>query len=111
MWRGGHHSPIAKHSDLCRGLSADFSIVRRCGYFVIETNGYGYVAMIPVGLDTIGSVVYEDKWKQVTPENPVPVYKGEKLGHFAYGGSLVITLIEQGISSITIPQGQQIGVF
>jgi phosphatidylserine decarboxylase len=47
----------------------------------------------------------------VTPANPLPVYKGEKLGHFAYGGSLVITLIEQGISSITIPQGQQIGVF
>jgi phosphatidylserine decarboxylase len=78
---------------------------------VIETSDYGYVAMIPVGLDTIGSVVFEDKFKQVTPEHPVPIYKGEKLGHFAYGGSLVITLIEQGISSIKVPQGQQIGVF
>ena len=42
------------------------------------------------------------KGEQASPENPVPVHKGEKLGHFAYGGSLVITLIEQGISSITI---------
>ena len=83
----------------------------RRGYFVIETNEYGYVAMIPVGLDTIGSVIFEEKVKKVTPVNPVTIYKGEKLGHFAYGGSLVITLIEQGISSITIPQGQQIGVF
>jgi phosphatidylserine decarboxylase len=95
------------------GYGQSYSVFEhfRRGYFVIETNGYGYVAMIPVGLDSIGSVVFEDKWKKVTPANPVPVYKGEKLGHFAYGGSLVITLIEQGISSITIPQGQQIGVF
>jgi hypothetical protein len=41
----------------------------------------------------------------------VPVYKGDKLGHFAYGGSLVILLIEQGVYSITIPQGQKIGAF
>ena len=67
--------------------------------------------MIPVGLDTIGSVVFEEKWKKVTPEHPVPVYKGERIGHFAYGGSMVIMLIEQDVSSITVPQGQQIGVF
>ena len=95
------------------GYGESYSVFEhfRRGYFVIETSEYGYVAMIPVGLDTIGSVVFEDKVKEVTPAHPVPVYKGEKLGHFAYGGSLVITLIEQGISSVTIPQGQQIGVF
>ena len=95
------------------GYGESYSVFEhfRRGYFVIETQDYGYVAMIPVGLDSIGSVVFEDKFKQVTPEHPVPVYKGEKLGHFAYGGSLVITLIEQGINSVTIPQGQQIGVF
>lgn len=95
------------------GYGANYSVFEhfRRGYFVIETPDYGYVAMIPVGLDTIGSVVFEDKVRNVTPERPVSVLKGEKLGHFAYGGSLVITLIEQGISAITIPQGQQIGVF
>ncbi|MDP3097481.1 MAG: phosphatidylserine decarboxylase [Syntrophales bacterium] len=95
------------------GYGQSYSIFEhfRRGYFVIETNDYGYVAMIPVALDTIGSVVFEEKWGKVNPENPVPVHKGEKLGHFAYGGSLVITLIEQGVSSITVPQGQQIGVF
>ena len=95
------------------GYGSSYSVFEnfRRGYFIIETSEYGYVAMIAVGLDTIGSVVFEDKVKKVTPANPVSVSKGEKLGHFAYGGSLVITLIEQGISSITIPQGQQIGVF
>lgn len=95
------------------GYGANYSVFEqfRRGYLVIKTDEYGYVAMIPVGLDTIGSVVFEDKFSHVTANNPVPVYKGEKLGHFEYGGSLVITLIEQGISSITTPQGQQIGIF
>ena len=95
------------------GYGSSYSVFEnfRRGYFIIETSEYGYVAMIPVGLDTIGSVVFEDKVKKVNSSNPIYVIKGEKLGHFAYGGSLVITLIEQGISSITIPQGQQIGVF
>jgi phosphatidylserine decarboxylase len=95
------------------GYGANYSVFEqfRRGYLVIKTKEYGYVAMIPVGLDTIGSVVFEDKFSHVTDKNPVPVYKGEKLGHFEYGGSLVITLIERGISSITIPQGQQIGIF
>lgn len=82
----------------------------RRGYFIIETSDYGYVAMVPVGLDTVGSVVFEDKFRQVAPFRPVPVAKGERMGHFAYGGSLVITLVEQGMEGITIPQGQQMGV-
>jgi phosphatidylserine decarboxylase len=95
------------------GYGAGYSVFEqfRRGYIVIKTDEYGYVAMVPVGLDTIGSVVFEDRFKKVTPLNPVPVYKGDKLGHFAYGGSLVILLIEQGVYSITIPQGQKIGAF
>ncbi len=95
------------------GYGANYRVFEqfRRGYLVIKTDDYGYVAMIPVGLDTIGSIVFEDKFLNVTLQNPVPVYKGEKLGHFEYGGSLVIILIEQGISSLSIPQGQQIGIF
>ena len=95
------------------GYGYNYSVFEqfRRGYVVIETEEYGHVAMVPVGLDTIGSVVFEEGLKQVTSATPVPIYKGDKVGHFAYGGSMVITLIEQGISSVTIPLGQQIGVF
>jgi len=95
------------------GYGSSYSVFEhfRRGYVVIETEEYGHVAMVPVGLDTIGSVVFEEGLKKVTPANPQPIYKGDKVGHFAYGGSMVITLIEQGISSVTIPLGQQIGVF
>ena len=76
--------------------------------------------MIPVGLDTIGSVVFENELKKVTQAEPVSVKKGDKLGHFAYGGSLVITLIEQDFSPINkirpnkikeVQLGEKIGSF
>jgi len=95
------------------GYGSSYSIFEhfRRGYFVIRTREFGHVAMVPVGLDTIGSVVFEEKFRNVTPGKRVPVNKGEKLGHFAYGGSLVILLFEKDVvSGIKVLQGQQIGI-
>jgi len=95
------------------GYGSSYSIFERFrrGYFVIRTREFGHVAMVPVGLDTIGSVVFEEKFRNLTPEKRVPVNKGEKLGHFAYGGSLVILLFEKDVvSGIKVLQGQQIGI-
>jgi phosphatidylserine decarboxylase len=95
------------------GYGQNYSVFEnfRRGYVVIKTKEYGYVAMIPVGLETISSVVFEDQYKNVAAPATVPINKGDLIGHFAYGGSLIITLIEQGIDSVTIPLGQQIGIF
>lgn len=95
------------------GYNADFSVFERFihGYFVIKTQRFGHVAMVPVGLNTVGSVIFEEKYKNVDAKTPVPVSKGEKLGHFAYGGSLVMLLFEKDrLSSLKIPQGQQVGI-
>lgn len=95
------------------GYNADYSIFERFhhGYFIIKTKKYGYVAMVPVGLNTISSVVFNKDYRAVSPSKPVPVYKGDEMGHFAYGGSLVILLFEKGrMSSIKVLQGQQIGI-
>ncbi len=95
------------------GYGYDYSVFEqfRRGYLVIETEKYGYVAMIPVGLNTIASVVFEDKFKKVrTSDRPVNIYKGEEVGYFQYGGSLNILLFERGVfPAIRIPQGQIIG--
>ena len=79
------------------GYNADFSIFEniRHGYFVIKTRDYGYVAMIPVGLETIGSVVFEDSVKNIAAGQEVTVTKGEKLEYFAHGGSMVMLLFEK----------------
>ncbi|UED87380.1 phosphatidylserine decarboxylase [Streptomyces profundus] len=96
-----------------------FSNFRR-GYVIIRTryqdaqggpDGEGYVGLVPVGLNSIGSVNFLDKFKGGTPSTPVPVEKGEKVGNFQYGGSLNILLFEPGrFPALQLLQGQRIGV-
>jgi phosphatidylserine decarboxylase len=81
------------------------------GYFVIKTKDYGYVGMIPVGLDTVSSVNFTKEYKDVKKDNPVQVSKGDELGYFQYGGSLNILLFEEGrFPSLNLLQGQRIGL-
>ncbi|NAS14046.1 phosphatidylserine decarboxylase [Poritiphilus flavus] len=90
----------------------DYSVFQdfRHGYYIIKTEQFGHIAMIPIGLQTIGSVVFEEKFKDIDGDAPIAVYKGDKLGHFAYGGSTVLLLFEKDrLSSISVQLGQQIG--
>jgi phosphatidylserine decarboxylase len=89
-----------------------FGIYHR-GYYIIKTDKYGYIAMIPVGLDDISSINFEPKFSpaNVVKTGAVPVAKGEKVGHFAYGGSTVILLFEPGVlSGVTLNQGAQLSI-
>ncbi len=82
------------------------------GYFIIDTGNYGHVAIIPVGLDTISSIKFVPKYAYVT--KPVPVKRGDELGHFLYGGSLCIMVFEPGkygSDAIQVRLGNQIGTF
>ncbi len=82
------------------------------GYFIIDTKKFGHVAMVPVGLNTISSIVFENKFQNIT--KPVPVTRGEELGHFLYGGSLFIMIFEPGrykSAAIQVRLGNQIGLF
>jgi phosphatidylserine decarboxylase len=92
------------------GYGYDYSVFEdfRRGYLIIETQDYGKVAMIPVGLNTIASVLFNEKFNSIT--SPQPITKGEEVGYFQYGGSLNILLFEPGVfPSVRIPQGQIIG--
>ncbi|OUS02048.1 phosphatidylserine decarboxylase [Flavobacteriales bacterium 33_180_T64] len=94
------------------GYGYDYSLFEhfRRGYLIIETQKFGKVAMIPVGLNTISSIVFKDKFKSVSASNPIPIKKGEEVGYFQYGGSLNILLFEKGcFPAVRIPQGQIIG--
>jgi phosphatidylserine decarboxylase len=82
------------------------------GYFVIDTGKYGHVALVAVGLNTISSVVFEDRF--VPLEAPVSVARGDRLGHFLYGGSLFLMIFEPGrytSGAIKVRLGNQIGLF
>ena len=68
----------------------------------------GYVAVIPVGLDTVGSVVLDDAIKV-----GATVRKGiSRLGNFYFGGSLNILLFSKGMVSPAVQtrMGNQIGI-
>ena len=95
------------------GYNQDFSVFEqfRRGYFIIKTPEFGYVAMVPVGLSTIGSVVFEEQFRNVKPDHPVQLLKGDRMGRFQYGGSLVILIFEPNrLSAVKTQMGQQIGV-
>lgn len=81
------------------------------GFFVIATQRYGHVGMVAVGLNTISSVQFAEPYRHVAPGGEgVPVVKGQELGFFAYGGSLVILLFEpERLPALGVHQGQRIG--
>ncbi|WP_415396321.1 phosphatidylserine decarboxylase [Sulfurimonas sp. CS5] len=82
------------------------------GYFIIDTGKYGHVAVIPIGLNTISSIVFNKKFENVT--KPLPAKRGERLGNFAYGGSMVILIFEPNqykSDAIRVRMGNQIGIF
>ncbi|WP_332878385.1 phosphatidylserine decarboxylase [Massilia sp. S19_KUP03_FR1] len=92
----------------------DFSIFEdfHRAYFIIETAGYGYVAVIPVGLNTISAIHPSvTSHTYVRPGGtPIKVNKGDELGYFSYGGSLNILLFQPGVlDSISVLQGQRLG--
>ncbi|MFC3879465.1 phosphatidylserine decarboxylase [Algoriphagus namhaensis] len=94
------------------GYNKDYSVFEdfKHGYFIIETKHFGFIAMIPIGLQTVGSVVFENEFKAINSENPVQIYKGDRLGHFKYGGSTVLLIFEKGkFNSLSVEQGQRIG--
>ncbi len=98
------------------GYNSDFSVfeVYRRGYYIFKTISYGYVAMITVGLDDVSSINFEPKFKDISEDNGIVVKKGDLMGHFAYGGSLIILLFQRNVLpidtkiSIDVLQGKKV---
>ncbi|WP_424961111.1 phosphatidylserine decarboxylase [Ekhidna sp.] len=61
------------------------------GCVILETDNYGLVALMPIGMVVVGSVNFED---EVKPGKQVK--KGDMLGHFAFGGSDFIMIFQEG---------------
>lgn len=119
IYFGIEDAPTWFHNGNVGDSDSDFTIFEQFhrGVFVIRTDKYGDVAMVPVGLNTISSVVFDmssvilhEKYSDVSEANPVPVYKGDELGYFKYGGSLNILLFQKGVfEGVEVHQGQRIG--
>jgi phosphatidylserine decarboxylase len=74
----------------------DYFFEHRRGYFIFDTDDFGLVGMVCVGMFTISSIEFIQEKGSV-------VEKGDELGHFAYGGSAIILLFEQNRVEFSIP--------
>ena len=62
-------------------------------YTCIETARFGTALQMEVGAMLVGRIVNEHAW-------PRQVRRGEEKGHFAYGGSTVILLLQKGAAEL-----------
>ena len=74
----------------------EYFFQHRRGCIIFNTEKFGHVAMVCVGMFTISSVNF-------TGTPGAYVQKGDELGNFAYGGSAIILLFEPGRASFTVP--------
>lgn len=74
----------------------EYFFQHRRGYFILNTERFGYVAMVCVGMFTISSVNFYTIQGQT-------VKKGDEMGNFAYGGSAIVLLFEPGSVAFTVP--------
>jgi phosphatidylserine decarboxylase precursor len=77
------------------------------GLVILESPEVGLVAMVPVGMTFISSVVLE-------PEVGDELRKGEEFGYFQFGGSDMVMLFQAGVvleaeAGMKYLQGQRIG--
>lgn len=70
--------------------SIDWEFFQTHGYVVVDTNKYGLVALIPVGMGLVSSCNFE---KNVTVGSMHK--KGDMLGYFLFGGSDNIMLFQE----------------
>jgi len=63
------------------------------GCVILESEEYGLVALLPIGMVTVGSVNFEENVKPGTQ-----VKKGDMLGHFAFGGSDFVMIFQDKVN-------------
>lgn len=69
----------------------DFQMHETRGVLVMDTQDFGKIAIVPVGVQQVSSVVWNDCVKVGTE-----LRQGDELGRFLFGGSDVVLLFEPG---------------
>ncbi len=70
-----------------------WQMVETRGCVILETEKYGLVVLMPIGMAVVNSVNFEEN---ITPGTVVK--KGDMLGHFAFGGSDFIMIFQNGVT-------------
>lgn len=91
-----------KNKYLLNDTVAGWQFIETRGYVIIQTEQYGLVALMPVGMSQVSSVNFEKNIKVDSTYN-----KGDMLGYFLFGGSDFVLLFqkEAGFQLTAPPDG------
>ena len=77
----------------------DFQMLETRGVLVLDTPAFGKIAIVPVGVQQVSSVVWTHpvlKSQITNHKSQISIRQGDELGCFLFGGSDVILLFEPG---------------
>ncbi|KAF7533177.1 hypothetical protein G7054_g7324 [Neopestalotiopsis clavispora] len=93
--------------------NAGYQFMQARGCIIMENDLLGYVAILPIGMAQVSSVVMEDSIANASPETPVHVFKGDPISYFQFGGSDIVMVFQakanvtfKATPSRTGPSGQ-----
>lgn len=73
------------------------------GCVILDTETYGLVAILPIGMSQVSSVNFE---KHIKPGTRVR--KGDMLGYFLFGGSDIVMLFQKKVDfTLTVPKTEE----
>lgn len=73
---------------------------------IIETEEFGLVAVLPIGMSQISSCNWESTFKA-----GVTVQKGDPMGYFLFGGSDIVMVFQKGVDVNLIPKAKDDGTY
>ncbi|GLA37994.1 hypothetical protein AnigIFM63309_004979 [Aspergillus niger] len=96
--------PIYSSGPVFRGAEATdkegYQFLQARGIIIIENDKIGTVAVLPIGMAQVSSVVVRDDLKPGATIN-----KGDEISHFEFGGSDIVVMFQGGkIDPHTLPQ-------
>ncbi|KAI2941260.1 hypothetical protein CBS147321_5967 [Aspergillus niger] len=96
--------PVYSSGPVFRGAEATdkegYQFLQARGIIIIENDKIGTVAVLPIGMAQVSSVVVRDDLKPGATIN-----KGDEISHFEFGGSDIVVMFQGGkIDPHTLPQ-------
>ena len=90
----------------------DFQMLETRGVLVLDTPAFGKIAIVPVGVQQVSSVVWTHpvlKSQITNHKSQISIRQGDELGCFLFGGSDVVLFFEPGKAPHITPKSIKVG--
>lgn len=107
----GYKNALSRgNTDAAKELDAPdrpgYQFLQARGMVVIETEDIGWVAVLPIGMAQVSSVVLSDKVKEAAASGG-KITKGDEISHFVFGGSDIVMVFDKKAAvKFVTPVGQ-----